>query len=62
MEQEVDGLEDIEDDVAIGFPEIVEKQRQKGRKVSVFPVSESEWLDMGQLSELEEMRKKLYGE
>ena len=55
-------LEDIEDDVAIGFPEIVEKQRQKGRKVSVFPVSESEWLDMGQLSELEKMRKRLYGE
>ncbi len=55
-------LEDIEDDTAVGFPEIVEKQRQKGRKVSVFPVSESEWLDMGQLSELEKMRKRLYGE
>lgn len=55
-------LQDIEDDVAIGFPDIVEKQRQKGRNVSVFPVSESEWLDMGQLSELEKMRSRLYGE
>ncbi len=55
-------LEDIEDNVAIGFPDIVEKQRQKGRRVAVFPVSESEWMDMGQLNELEKMRKKLYGE
>lgn len=54
-------LENIEDNVAIGFPDIVEKQRQKGRKVAVFPVSESEWMDMGQLDELEKMRKKLYG-
>ena len=55
-------LDDIEDRVAIGFPDIVEKQRQQGRKVAVFPVSESEWMDMGQLNELETMRKKLYGE
>lgn len=55
-------IDDIEDNVAIGFPDIVEKQRQKGRKVAVFPVSESEWMDMGQLNELEKMRKKLYGE
>ena len=55
-------LDDIEEHVAIGFPDVVEKQRQKGRKVAVFPVSESEWMDMGQLNELETMRKKLYGE
>lgn len=55
-------FDDIEDNVAVGFPDIVEKQRRKGRKVAVFPVSESEWMDMGQLNELEKMRKKLYGE
>ena len=55
-------LDDIEDNVAIGFPDVVEKQRKKDRKVAVFPVSESEWMDMGQLNELEKMRKKLYGE
>lgn len=54
-------LDDIEEDVAIGFPDIVEKQRKKGRKVAVFPVSESEWMDMGQLNELEKMRERLYG-
>ena len=55
-------LDDIEDNVAIGFPDVVEKQRKKDRKVAVFPVSESEWMDMGQLNELEKMRKKLYGD
>jgi len=55
-------LEEIEDDVVIGFPEIVEKQRSKGRRVAVYPVSENDWLDMGQMTELENMRKRLYGE
>lgn len=54
-------LNDIEDNVPIGFPDVVEKQRNKDCKVAVFPVSESEWMDMGQLNELEKMRKKLYG-
>lgn len=55
-------LDDIEDNVAIGFPDIIEQQMAKGKKVAVYPVSENEWLDMGQLSELEKMRVKLYGE
>ena len=55
-------VDDMIDGEAIGFPDIVERQRQKGRKVAVFPVSENDWMDMGQLSELEKMRVKLYGE
>lgn len=55
-------LDDIQDNVAVGFPDVVELQCQKGRKVAVYPVSENEWLDMGQMTELESMRKKLYGE
>lgn len=55
-------IDDMEDGVAVGFPDIVEQQRQKGRKVAVFPVSENDWMDMGQLPELEKMRIKLYGE
>ncbi len=55
-------VDDIEDNVPIGFPDIVAKQKQKGRKVAAFPVNESEWMDMGQLSELEKMRAKLFGE
>ena len=55
-------VEDIEDGVPIGFPDIIEQQRRKGRKVAAYPVSESDWMDMGQLTELEKMRKRLYGE
>lgn len=60
VEPEVIG--DMEDGVAVGFPDIVELERQKGRNVAVFPVSENDWMDMGQLPELEKMRIKLYGE
>lgn len=53
-------LKDIPDNTAIGFPEIIELQRQKGNKVAVYPVSEEEWMDMGQLTELEDMKRRLY--
>ena len=55
-------VDDMVEGESIGFPDIIERQRQKGRKVAVFPVSENDWLDMGQLPELEKMRIKLYGE
>ena len=55
-------VDDMVDGENIGFPDIVERQRQKGRRVGIFPVSENEWMDMGQISELEKMRVKLYGE
>ena len=55
-------LNDMENGVAIGFPDVVEQQKAKGRKVTIYPVSENEWLDMGQIPELDNMRKKLYGE
>ncbi len=59
---EPDVIDDIEEGVAVGFPDIIEKEKQKGKRVAVFPVSENDWMDMGQLTELEKMRKKLYGE
>ena len=55
-------INDVDDDEVIEFPDIVERERLKGKKVGVFPVSESDWMDMGQLPELEKMRRKLYGE
>ena len=54
-------LDDIEAGVAIGFPDIVEREMAKGNNVSVYPISENDWLDMGQLPELERMRIRLYG-
>lgn len=55
-------LNAIEDNVSIGFPDVVEKVRKQNNNVAVYPISEGEWMDMGQLSELEKMRKRLYGE
>ena len=55
-------IDDIADDEVIGFPDIVEREKQKGKKVAVFPISENDWMDMGQFPELEKMRIKLYGE
>jgi dTDP-glucose pyrophosphorylase len=60
---EPDVIDEIESNVPIGFPEIVDRLRKKGGKTGIYPVSEMSWLDMGQLDELENMRKKLeYGE
>ena len=47
---------------SLKLADIIEKERNKGNKVAVFPVSENDWMDMGQLSELEKMRERLYGE
>ena len=55
-------LEYIEDGVPVGFPDIVERARANGEKVGVYPISEQDWLDMGQIPELEKMRERLYGE
>jgi len=52
----------IQDNVSIGFPDIIEIERKKGKKVAVYPVSGNEWLDMGQFPELENMRNRLFGE
>ena len=52
-------LADIENEVSIGFPDIMKAQMAMGRKVAVYPVSEHDWLDMGQMDELERMRKAL---
>ncbi len=55
-------IEYIEENESIGFPDIIMRVKENGKKVAVFPVSENDWMDMGQLSELEKMRIKLYGE
>lgn len=60
LEPEV--IDEIGDNEKIGFPDVVERVRKKGKNVSIYPISEKDWLDMGQLEELEKMRKRLYGE
>lgn len=56
---EAEVIKRLEDNKAIGFTDIIEQQKNLGEKIGVFPVSERCWLDMGQLEELERMRKEL---
>ena len=52
-------IDELEDGVAVGFPDIMEKYRHAGEKIGVYPVSETSWMDMGQLEELENMRRRM---
>lgn len=52
-------IEELESNMAIGFPDIIEKYKSNGEKIGVYPISENSWLDMGQLDEMEEMRRRL---
>ncbi len=55
-------LKDLKKNVRIDFPDIIKMEKVKGRKIGVYTVEEDDWLDMGQMSELEKMRIRLYGE
>ena len=37
----------------------IDRVREKGGRVGVYPVSEHSWMDMGQLEELDNMRRRL---
>ena len=52
-------VQELSENTAISFPDIIEKYRSAGEKIGVYPVSENSWMDMGQLEELEEMRRRL---
>lgn len=52
-------IQELEINEKIGFPDIIEKYKTKGEKIGVFPIGENNWLDMGQLDEMEEMRRRL---
>ena len=43
----------------IAFPDLIDAAKQKGKKIGVYVVEESAYMDMGQLEELEKMKKKL---
>ncbi|MDD4850556.1 MAG: nucleotidyltransferase family protein [Gemmiger sp.] len=52
-------VEEMRDGEVIGFPDVIERYRLAGKKVGVYPISESSWMDMGQLEELEKMRRRM---
>lgn len=55
-------IEEVEENKVMGFPDIIEKYKEAGEKIGVYPISENSWLDMGQIGEMEEMRKRLCGD
>lgn len=52
-------LDLIPPETKISFPEIIERCMAEGYQVGIYPVSENNWLDMGQMSEMERMKKRL---
>lgn len=52
-------IEELGENIAIGFPDIIEKYRKLGEKIGCYVVNESAYMDMGQFEELEKMREKL---
>ena len=54
-------VEELEDGKKQGFTDIIEHYRAAGEKVGVYPISEQSWMDMGQIEELDHMRRRLEG-
>lgn len=46
-------------DEAISFPDLIDSFKKEGKKIGVYVVEESAYMDMGQLEEMEKMKKKL---
>lgn len=51
----------IKDNEFIGFPDIINRIKDDGKKVGVYPINENSWMDMGQLDELNKMENRLRG-
>ena len=52
-------IEELEENTSIGFPDIIEHYKAQGEKIGIYPISENSWMDMGQIDEMEEMRRRL---
>lgn len=52
-------VEEMPDGEFIGFPDVIDRYRAAGEKVGIYPINESCWMDMGQMEELEKMRRRL---
>lgn len=52
-------LELLEDGECIGLPDIAKRLMAAGYRVGGYPITEKSWLDMGELSEMQNMMKEL---
>lgn len=55
-------VEEMTEGEKIGFPDVIERYRLRGERVGVYPIGESCWMDMGQMEELEKMRRRMESE
>ncbi len=52
-------LNHIPKDTFIHITDVIQKCMDDGENVGVYPISEESWMDMGQLEEMEKMKRKL---
>lgn len=52
-------IDEIQENLAQGFPDIITHYKNLGKKIGIYPISENSWMDMGQLEGMEEMRKRI---
>lgn len=52
-------IDSLESNKMIGFPDIIEQYKMSGKNVGAYPIDGDKWMDMGQIDELEKMRKRL---
>jgi len=52
-------LDEIKEGEFIHLPDLAQRYLERGEKVGVYPISEKEWMDMGQFMEMENMKKEL---
>ena len=52
-------LNEIPDNTFIHITDVIQKCVDEGKNVGVYPINENSWMDMGQMEELEKMRKRL---
>ena len=52
-------IEGLENNEVIGFPDIIQRYKDTGEKIGIYPISENAWMDMGEFDQMENMRKKL---
>lgn len=57
LEEDVFGY--VHPDEKIGMPDIIDRMREDGKKIGVYPIGENAWLDMGQFDTMESMERKL---
>lgn len=49
----------IKENECISMPNIIDRMRNEGRKIGIYPISENAWLDMGQFDSMGSMERRL---